>query len=219
MNSTGRPRDLIFVHIPKTGGTSVRKSLTASGHWTETLQDYGLEAIETSEAIRASMYATPALPLKTVLDPAASVLISGHFAADKYVRQLPDATLITFLRYPVNQVLSHFRHHVARLGFNGGLAEFCRNPAFNNLQSRYLRDVQLGEFSFVGILECLALDILTLSDVVGTKLSLLHLNRLEELPSIPITQRQIAMIEESNADDMALYAAALAMRGRPRHRP
>lgn len=215
MTSTGRPRDLVFVHIPKTGGTSVRKALAASGRWVEILQDYGPDSAETSEAIRTAMYAMPPVPLKTVLDPASNVLISGHFVAEKYARALPDATLVTFLRYPVNQVLSHFRHHVARLGFNKGLAEFCRNPAFNNLQSRYLDGVKLDRFAFVGILECLPLDILTLSDLVGARLSLLHLNRLEVLPSIPINRKQIAMIEESNAEDMALYAAALALRSRP----
>lgn len=160
------------------------------------------------------MYAVPPADLKTVLDPASSMLLSGHFVADKYVGQFPDAAFVTFLRYPVNQVLSHFRHHVVHRGFNGGLTEFCRNPAHNNLQSGYLRGVPLERFAFVGILECLPLDILTLSELAGTRLSLLHLNRLEVLPSIPITQKQIAMIEESNAEDMRLYAAALALRAR-----
>lgn len=176
--------------------------------------DYGAHAVETSEAVQATMYATPPVGLKTVLDPTANTLLAGHFVADKYASQFPAADFVTFLRYPVNQVLSHFRHHVARLGFNGGLSEFCRNPSYRNLQTRFIGTVSLERFSFVGILECLALDILTLSELVRTKLSLLHLNRLEVLPSIPITQRQIAMIEESNADDMALYASALALRGR-----
>lgn len=197
----------------------MRRALTSSGLWKESLLDYGDEAAETSAAVRATTYGRPAVPLKTVLDPSANVLIAGHYVAGKYASQLPHATLVTFLRYPVNQVLSHFRHHVARFGFNGGLAEFCRNPAFNNLQSRYLAGVALDRFAFVGLLECLPLDILTLSEIVGARLSLLHLNRLEVLPSIPITQKQIAMVESYNAEDMALYAAALTLRARRRATP
>jgi hypothetical protein len=214
MNSVERQSDLVFVHIPKTGGTSVRRALASCGRWDQTLLDYGRRAVETSDAVRATMYAAPPTALKTVMDPASNMLLAGHFVADKYVGQFPEADFVTFLRYPVNQVLSHFRHHVARLGFNGGLVEFCRNPAYRNLQTRHVGAVSLERFSFVGILECLALDILTLSALAGAKLSLFHLNRLEVLPSIPITQKQIAMIEESNADDMALYASALALRGR-----
>lgn len=217
--SPGRPSDLVFVHIPKTGGTSVRKALIMSGRWEENLLDYGEEAVETSDAVRATTYARPPIPVKSVLNPSANILISGHYVAGKYASQLPDATLVTFLRYPVNQVLSHFRHYVARLGFIGGLAEFCRRPAFQNLQSKYLAGVPLERFAFVGILECLSLDILTLSELVGTKLSVLHLNKLEVLPSIPITQKQIAMIESCNSEDMALYASALALRARGRTGP
>lgn len=216
MNNLRAARDLVFVHIPKTGGTSLRKSLVSSGLWANNLLDYGNEASETSAEIRESMYADPQVDLKTALRSDGNTFIAGHFAADKYASQLPQAELVTFLRYPVNQVLSHFRHHVARLGFNGGLSAFCRNPAFCNLQTRYLNGVRLDRFSFVGILECLSLDVLTLSDIVGVDLPVFHLNRLEVLPSIPITQKQIAMIEESNADDMALYAAALALRAHRR---
>jgi len=176
--------------------------------------DYGGHAVETSDAVRATMYAMPQTGLKTALDPVSNMLLAGHFVADKYVHQFPEADFVTFLRYPVNQVLSHFRHHVARLGFNGGLDEFCRKPAHRNLQTRHLGSVSVERFSFVGIFEFLVLDILTLSEIVETRLSLLHLNRLEVLPSIPVTQKQIAMIEENNADDMALYASALALRGR-----
>lgn len=194
----------------------MRKALTSSGRWDHNFLDYGETSVETSETIRSVMYGTSPARLKTAVGRMENVLVSGHFVADKYAGQFPHATLVTFLRYPVHQVLSHFRHHVARLGFSGGLGEFCRNPSFCNLQSRYLGDVPIDRFSFVGLLECLSLDMITLSDLVGAKLQLLHLNRLEVLPSIPVSQKQIAMIEESNADDMALYAAALALRSRKR---
>src|SRR5690606_16625346 len=157
--------------------------------------------------------------LKSLIKPDANVLVSGHFPAIKYNEIFPKADLVTFLRYPVNQVLSHFRHHVARHGFKGGLREFCNNPVFCNLQSRYLAGVPVERFSFVGILECLALDLVTLSEFIGTRLTSLHLNRLDVLPAIPVTQTEIAMIEARNSADMTLYAAALAIRGRSRPQP
>lgn len=219
MISPTKARDLIFVHIPKTGGTSVRKSLVASGRWDENFLDYGGSSPETSPEVVDSMYGRPPIPLRSTLDPAANVLVAGHFVADKYGDQLPDADLATVLRYPVSQVLSHFRHHVARNGFAGGLVEFCRNPAFQNIQSKYLSGVALTKFIFVGILEWIQFDIITLSDLVGSKLPLLHLNRIDVLPSIPVTRKQIAMIESYNSEDMALYAAAIAHRCRTTSTP
>lgn len=90
--------------------------------------------------------------------------IHGHFRADKYRTRFPDARLVTWLRDPVERVVSHYRHwkrnrntshSISRrlLRENLDLVQFAEIDVMRNLQSRYLNGVPLQDFWFVGVQE------------------------------------------------------------------
>lgn len=202
------------MHIPKTGGTSFRKSLMAAQPRDYNLLDYGLEAPETSRLIKETIYSQPKIPLRDRIGSTATVLVSGHFPAHKYDLELPNAFRIAFVRYPVAQVVSHHRHHVARLGYTGTLSDFCRTASFQNVQSQYLGQSAAERFDFIGVLEWFAFDMAVLSDRLGTRIPPLHLNKLSSPPATMLTGAEVEMIQSYNAEDMALFAAVVSRRGR-----
>lgn len=115
---------ILFIHIPKTSGTSLRKYLHQIGN----------------------VERTPMIELK----PGSKAdIISGHIFY-KYAEQFyPDADYITILRHPVDRAVSHFmhikqdRHHYLHKRCTGTtLSEFIRDPSVNqtisNLQTKYL---------------------------------------------------------------------------------
>lgn len=205
--------DIIFVHIPKTGGTSFRKSLMAAQPCDYNLLDYGLEAKETSAIIRETVYRPDRISIRERIGPSKSIFISGHFKLSKYDQELPDAFRLAFVRYPVSQVVSHYRHFVSRLGYAGTLAEFCKTPLFQNIQSQYIGVSAIDRFDFIGVLEWFSIDIVTLSARLGASMPPLHLNKLGA-PAPLLTAQEIDMIESCNAEDMALFAAVVARRSK-----
>ena len=91
-------------------------------------------------------------------------IIHGHFPATKYAHRYPGAQLVTWLRDPVERVVSHYRHlqrrpsraHTIgwRVHTDGlSLLDFAAIDSMRNLQSRYLMGLPLDRFAFIGLQE------------------------------------------------------------------
>ena len=72
----------IFVHIPKTAGTSFRHSAAQS---LKCVWDYGTNSPETSEIIKETVYSNRYEAFRDYLEREKVDLIAGHFPASKYM--------------------------------------------------------------------------------------------------------------------------------------
>lgn len=91
-------------------------------------------------------------------------IIHGHFFADKYLSSFSNSEYITWLRNPVERVISHyffwkkypdFEHPICKyvVKNNLSLTEFSRIKYMKNIQSTYLSNTNLEKFKFIGITE------------------------------------------------------------------
>lgn len=84
--------------------------------------------------------------------------IHGHFLAAKY-KNIPGGRFCTWLRDPVERVVSRYYQELAgdispsSEQFPSSLEEFVKIEKFQNIYARYLQNMPLTEFDFVGITE------------------------------------------------------------------
>ena len=214
---TKRRSVVAFVHIPKTAGGTVKGMMSAGGS--------GYRVMDSGNFFRDAETAKIAHKLTSAAGRARGPVIAiGHVPYGIYRSHLPSgARYVTFLREPVDRVMSHFYRHVmnwdggAKLRFAGvdsleraltdtDLPEI-RNlqPALNNLQTRCL----CSDPSPLGRLPDSALDEakgnLREFAFVGIQEqfieSLVLLQRALDLPLVPTTDRHVNLYRPS-VDDL-----------------
>ena len=140
---------VISVHIPKCAGTSFRSVLQR--HYGPRLwANYG--TIFTREQADRTRV------------PGATACIHGHFLADAFDDLFPQAQLITWVRHPVERILSHYHFFLRNPGIADGccqtlhrdrlsLRQFADLDWMRDQMTRYLAAKSFGAFAFVGVTE------------------------------------------------------------------
>jgi len=221
-------RQLCFLHIGKTAGTSVQHALFETMQGTAILH----ESLQNFDRVSAA-------------EIAINDLVIGHFGYQHVAKLRADRFLMTFLRDPVERVISNY--HFLRSGspISGysqraigaakalTLSEFlrCDEPGVRmvteNFQAKALAfDIRpehqhaigdlyreaarnLSTFDFVGIVEYFPESILALSDAIGREVPIKRLNATAERSSASaIAPDDLDLIRRQNAVDIALYTAA-----------
>jgi hypothetical protein len=139
----GNHRPLIFVHVPKTGGTSFAHALS---------QTYGTRFVRTDGD-------DPWTPLDANVD-----CIAGHFAIGRFKSRFPNARYSAWFRDPVERVVSAYEHW-SRDAFPDqplwrefkaskmSLVEYAGWAPVRNLQHRLMLHFPVEHLFYVGITE------------------------------------------------------------------
>jgi hypothetical protein len=151
---------LIIPHIPKTGGMSFRDYLQ---------KVYGTRAYLDYKGLRSASVPLWRKLIGPVLGqpggiPWGTQCIMGHFNASKFAPFFPEARFGTWVREPVQRVISYYYYLARSPGAtsphgrllhsqNLSLREFAELPTQQNLQSKMLDCKPLAEFAFVGLTE------------------------------------------------------------------
>jgi len=144
--------NIISMHLPKTGGSSFRQYL-------ESIYGQSLRCLYSVEE-------TDPLKVDSLELPPDTRCLHGHFQADAFDRQLPGALKISWLRDPVERVVSSyfqfqrspesagesdFNARVFREGWS--LMDFARTEEMRDHVLWHFNAVPLDEFFFIGITE------------------------------------------------------------------
>jgi hypothetical protein len=213
MTSPPSRRDIVFVHIPKTAGTSVRFALTEQAGRRRVLLDYGrgpntspeMREIWNDPARTGALHAHMAAPH--------GLLLMGHFPARRYWDSFNSDSFVTFVRDPVARVVSAYNHHFKRNRYGGDLLSFAQQPRHRNQLSRFIGDLW-PRFGFLGLTESYEADLAALSRHLGIDLPVEWRNRGTAAPALKqgVAPEVLDALREINAADVALYAAIRAAR-------
>ncbi|HEY5079507.1 MAG TPA: sulfotransferase family 2 domain-containing protein [Opitutaceae bacterium] len=140
---------IISVHVPKTAGTSFRlvlDEICGARIW------YNYGTIFSKGQAKAELV------------PSGVSFIHGHFLADAFDELFPARQLVTWVRHPVERLVSNYHHFLRTPDMRDdccralherklSLREFSDLDWMKNETSRYLANKPVGDFDFIGISE------------------------------------------------------------------
>lgn len=223
----------VSVHLPKTAGSAFRKVLAdlcgedffldyddrplASGYPARRIRNMQADRERCEKMLAAEMRGDDA-----------AIFVHGHFVATKYESIFPQARHVTWLRDPVERVISQYHYWLrepdpkndlcAILVENRlSLEAFASLPQIHNVYSRFLGSRDLLQFDFVGITERFAEDLARFYELFGVRSPSTPAPKENANPErgsdryrVPDAVRR--RIADWNAADVALYARARQMR-------
>lgn len=198
----------MFVHIPKTAGTSFRASLEKTK---KVVCDYGEGKEHTSSEITEYVYLNKDIyGLKQAISDKETWLC-GHMHLNKYLGMVVPQNIVTFVREPLARVISHYNHEV-RWGANPNvtLEEFLQSNRASNFQHRFLQGLPLSLVGFVGVTEQYAASLELLETEMMLKVEEEQINQNTQKASneTDFTPEILSLIKEQNALDQKLYDSA-----------
>ncbi|MBK1878408.1 sulfotransferase family 2 domain-containing protein [Pelagicoccus mobilis] len=196
--------ELISVHIPKAAGTSFRKLL-------EEQYQQDLECFYGGDK-------TLALWKEGDLELTRNSIrvVHGHFRASrKLLQQCPNAKLITWIRHPVDRLISYYYFweslaphgnpcHDQFLKDRPGLVEFSQQEYMKGEWAAYFGDVPMNLFDYIGLVESYDEGIEYLAQMLGWgAFQVKTENRNASKPDISHGER--LELEKSLAEDIEMY--------------
>ncbi|KQT53611.1 hypothetical protein ASG52_05730 [Methylobacterium sp. Leaf456] len=212
---------IVFVHVPKCAGTSLRQGIAAAIGEDRIFLDYDNNPANPASAHRID----PEGSARRFADGAAALLgrriAYGHLHPAKYRAVWPEARWMTVLRDPIDRLISHYFFWKQDAGFAShpirdyvlrhelSLIDFARLP-FSRffLHRTYFGGLQLQDFSFVGRAEDFAGIAGAIGDVLETTVPVLAVNagRMRgEARSQEEIERARPALAELLADEIAFY--------------
>ncbi len=210
--------ELVFLHLPKTGGSSILKALYAV---------YGEAAVRHFERDECIALNHRGLRISDILGEEVKV-IHGHFLyeeVDDLVRR-DRPKLITFLRNPTDRLISNYQwwkhtlnsdpNHPEKRRVNEPIEIYACRPETQNKMSRFLKGSSIDDFFFIGFLESFAEDLASLGKLLnwpelppfheknGAKIKGYEANKVGDA-----SREQISALNKS---DWSLYEKSLALK-------
>ena len=158
--------------------------------------------------------------------------VHGHFMPYKYHRFRRDRNVVfvTWLRDPVERLLSHYHFWLRSINENSGplhkrmveeqwtLEQFCLSEEMRNVYSKFLWKFPVSNFDFIGITESFDEDLRYFVDTYFNGQVLDEIPRTNVNPTATgkyadgHPKEFIEKVREWNAEDYSIYESALHMR-------
>lgn len=199
---------LFFVHIPKTAGTSFRKSAESYFGSDKVLCDYSPDSPDTSELVNDLIYKdnNPFI-FREICHEQSIRFLSGHVPAIKFVHLFGSGQTVTFLRDPFQRLMSEYHHFVRHYGYKGDFPSFYRKPSFVNRMFKILHHVPLESIGFLGLTEDYETSLDILNDRYSTEIecTAMNMGRENKEKDYEIPKDQLNELHALNQNDLKLY--------------
>lgn len=217
-------KPMLFVHIPKTAGTSIRNGAAKFLGRRRLALDYGAGRRVTSPIVSRHVHESdnPAA-FRIAFDQKGLKFFGGHVKLKDHIGYFDLDNVATFLRDPVQRVLSSYRHFVRNNAYKNDIETFVSDPKFQNRQAHALAGVEIERIGFVGLVEQFSESLRRLNEHFGWEIP----PRASNLGERPLGDRHeveaslYQRILEYNRLDQSLYehARSLFERDEARQRP
>ncbi len=212
----------IFVHIPKTAGTSFRLGLERR-YPGRMLYDYNDTGIAT-DFIYENIYRCEdpeRLRIERIVTEVKQrepVALCGHFPAKRYWGHFAPETFVTFLRDPIERAISNYDHLMAFMDEEVSFEAYLSGSG-RDFQTLYLKDCDPEAFGMIGITESYQASLRLLARRTGLEVPHLRRNKARswrrfferKRPPVKRTPQIKAMVAEANREDAALYQELRAL--------
>jgi hypothetical protein len=203
---------LISVHIPKCGGMSFQHVLRDLYGKRRLWLNYGTIFDQEDARQRAALV------------PAGVRCLHGHFLSDAFDAIAPEAELVTWLRHPVERVISNYYHLLRQPDPRNGccqelwarglrLEQFAALPLMRNEMTRYLAGKPDFAFAFIGVTERFTESLRIFNATFGLSFRgpapVENVNPHRAGKTYPVTDAVYARLEELNQADLASYRDAV----------
>lgn len=195
---------LIFFHLPKSGGTSIREILHKQCKFRRPWISYS-RTWNFNDSIR------PVIPNNTDF-------ICGHLHARSFIHEFPNSLYVTWMRSPVLKIISLYNHIIIRPKHTDNLYaqyvvdnkltfdEFIRLEWTWNYSLKFLAETNPEDFSHIGFCETFEESIRGLSIKLynyPTKLTLTHENK--SFYDLNLSKSQEDYIVSKNKEELIFY--------------
>ena len=199
---------LIFVHIPKTAGTSFRVSANNYFGEEHVLNDYGLDSDSTSQIVKKYYKTNKVEQLRE--DAKNYRMICGHYPLSRYDNVFSDSPKVTFVREPISRTISEYYHLKKRENYKGSLRDFYNNEIYCNRQVKLLGTESPEDLDFVGVTDLYESSLNIFNKKFNLKLHSLNINKgnYSKVGSENISENDIKTIAILNKMDINMYNKA-----------
>lgn len=210
---------LYFLHLPKTGGTSIRNAAKRAFSEEKTLMLYGRDKHTTSPAANRIMFHSPELSHRLKFQ-ALSDYIREHdirfYSSHTSPAELPcfdPGRAFALFRSVPEQVLSSYLFKKSHGRTSESFEEFYENPANHNVQAQSFGRADLDAVGVIGILDAFDAFIASINTRFGMAFDVLHSNKRSLISRVTgprLDDRTRERIAALNPLDVELYRRAEA---------
>jgi hypothetical protein len=201
---------ILFVHIPKTAGTSFRIGLEQVFGPQRLILDYGPDTPETDKVIKQHYCQRPFKPafLAEIASAKKSAAVCGHFPVSRYLKIFPEATVISFVREPLQRCYSEYLQFRRYKNYTDSFNAFFQQKHQINLQSKFLETFPNN--GIIGCSEHYDQSLGLIYKLIGISIPVLRFNRNRKKIHIPysnkiIGEKNVNLFYQLNSQDVSLY--------------